>query len=173
MIAKKRIKKPEELNKLALQNSENFIAKVKEYAQNGRAEEKEMQEKLDNLLEKFQITFKKHQAEKRDKINTSFINKNESNNEQNINSKLVTLNKKLQLALIIVVLFLLSFIWWSFDKLLNIPYINQSSNYWLIKIPFQLMIITLTLAIFNKNSRAAWITTSIALLIFFLSMFRI
>ncbi|NOT35824.1 MAG: hypothetical protein HOP11_00430 [Saprospiraceae bacterium] len=165
MIAKKKISNPEELNKVAQQNPENFISKVKEYADQGRREEKEMNEKIEKMLERLVVTFKKQQevvkeikTETKVPIVTVEVPKPDTEKQS-----LVLSNQRLRTTLIVFVLLFLSITWWTFDHLITIDFLAQQLNYYLIKIAGQLLLTTITLALFHKSIRAAWVTASVAL----------
>lgn len=167
MIAKKRIKKPEELNKVALNNPNNFISKVKEYADQGRREEKEMREKLDKILDKLDITIKRQQAErKQEKVEAipipHIIEEAKPDLEK---GRLLSSIKNLRLALFATIMIFISMIWWTFNNLISIDFLANHPNYHLIKIAGQILLVTIGFLFFNKNYRAAWITTSVALII--------
>jgi len=160
MIAKKKILKPEDLNRLAHQNSESFISKVKEYANQGRNEEKEMKEKLEKVLQHLESSFTKQQEKKTD---ISLIKVEETNISEVVkDEKLEKNNRMLKIALIVISVIFASFFWWTFELIFGLI---QYDNFYLIKILMQLLIITITLIFFHKEYRPAWITTSIALFI--------
>ncbi|TRX01379.1 hypothetical protein [Flavobacterium gawalongense] len=160
MIAKKKILKPEDLNRLAHQNSENFISKVKEYANQGRNEEKEMKEKLEKIFQHLESSFTKQQEKKTD---LSSIKVEETNLSEVVkDEKLEKNNRRLKIALLIICVIFVSFFWWTLEIIFGL---EQYKNYYLIKILVQLLLITISLLFFHKEYRSAWITTSIALLI--------
>ncbi len=160
MIAKKKILKPEDLNRLAQQNPESFISKVKEYATQGRKEEQEMKVKLEKILQHLETSFSKHQEKK---IEIATIEVKEDNVSKDVkDNKLEKNNRNLRFALITIVILFISFLWWNFEILFGL---QQYENYYLVKILVQLLFITIILLIFNKELRNVWITTSIALII--------
>jgi hypothetical protein len=160
MIAKKKILRPEELNRLANQDSESFISKVKEYANQGRKEEKEINGNLEKILFHLETSFSKQQEKKEDFLNIEVVEKNIS--EIIKDEKLEKSNRKLKIALIIICLLFVSFFWWSLELFLGIQHYG---NYLLIKILVQALLITLTLLFFYKEYRNTWISTSIAIFI--------
>lgn len=164
MIAKKRITKPEELNKVALQSPDNFISKVKDFADQGRREEKEMKEKLDKILERLDITFNRQQEERKQEIVAPPVIVEEPKPDIAIQS-LESANKNLRIALFATIVIFVSIIWWSFDHLVSIEFLVNHPNYYLVKIAGQVLLVTIGFFFFNMNYRAAWITTSVALLI--------
>jgi len=116
MIAKKKIAEPENLNKLAKSNPENFIQSVKVYAEQGREEEKELKEKLVKVLNSFEAIVNLKREEKIDKENTIILQ------EQNLESKIselkddnYRLKQKFKNALIIGIIIILSIFLWTFD----------------------------------------------------------
>lgn len=174
MIAKKKIAKPEELNKVALQNPDNFIATVKEYADKGRKEEKELTDKLEKVLERLEVVFQKHQEEKKEKnekeitVEQNLVPTSEINNlpiADTEKDQLKRVNKVYRLILITIGISTLSALWWTLEKIFTLPIFASHLNLILIKVLGQVLIATLTLGIFKKDHKPAWITTSIALFI--------
>lgn len=167
MIANKKINRPDELNKIALQNPENFISKVKEFAEEGRKEEREIKEKLDRILSRLEEAFKKQQEEKKEEkkeVKTEIpppvvIEVIKEDPEKQI---LETSNRRLKNILVFTIFSFISISWWLFDHLVTIDFLTKQTNYILIKLAGQLLLVTLTLAIFRKEYRPAWITTSVA-----------
>ena len=154
MIASKKIIKPEDLNREARQNSDNFIFKVKEFAEKGRKEEREMKEKLDRVLQHLEQTSTKKETVNQTSINDAVV-------VSPLEIRLQKLNVRLKIALVFVVLLLFSTFWWIFEPLFDI---QQYKNFYLIKILVQILLIALTFLVFNKQYRAAWITGSIAII---------
>ena len=111
MIAEKKILKPDDLNRLANQNSENFISKVKAYADQGRKEEKETQNRLDRLLNHLEKSSEKPLTQDLP-VNDAVI-VNESEEQQ----KLI---KKLKFGIIAISFVFMTFFWWSFEFLFDI-----------------------------------------------------
>lgn len=173
MIASKKINKPEELNKIALKNPDSFISKVKEFADEGRKEEKELKEKIDKLIQHLEESYKKEKEEKKEVLieqKTQVVpEKSKVDPDKELLEKA---NRKLKNSLVFTILIFISIMWWSFDHLLSIPYLISQTNYILIKIVGQLLLITLTLAIFMKEYKPAWITTSVAFIIAFVMLFK-
>jgi hypothetical protein len=167
MIAKKRIDRPDELNKIALQSPDSFISKVKDFADQGRREEKEMQEKLQKILERLDTIFDRQQKEKKQStiethVTTSVSEQPKPDAEK---QELQISNQRLRARLIAAAVIIVSMIWWAFDHLIAMPLLSQQPNYHHLKVVGQLLIITLTSAIFFKTYRASWITTTVALTI--------
>ena len=167
LIAKKKIEKPEELNILAHNDSSTFISKVKGYAEEGRKEEKEIQKKLDRLLEKLDIVVRKDIENKKVQSNQPLkVSEGHSPTDQEkINLQLS--NRRLKGLLIIIVLFFISFIWWTYGSNLLELGISVEFDTRLPLILGQLLLITLTLALFEVKYKTAWITTSVAILLAF------
>jgi hypothetical protein len=153
MIARKRIKRPEDLNRLASEKPEDFIKKVKEFANEGRKEEKEISDKLDKILLKINLSEKK--AELNEVENIAKVEEDKDN------------VKLIKVLLILVSFIFLSFIWWSIDILLDIKLITENRNYYIIKSIGQVFIVALSMILINKSNRNAWIGVSGA---FFLSI---
>lgn len=174
MILKKRINKPDELNKIALQSPDNFISKVKEYADQGRREEKETNEKLAKILELLDVSLTRHQAEKKveEKVEVIPISNTDTSQIDLVNHSLAVSNRKLKLILTLTVLLFVSAIWWTFDHLVILTFWEEQTNYLLIKLVGQLLLITVTLAIFLKGLRSVWISASVALIICFMMLFK-
>jgi cytidylate kinase len=174
MIAKKRIDRPEELNKIALQNPDNFISKVKDFADQGRREEKEMQEKLQKILERLDIRLQRYQ-EKRKQLSNEVSIRSTVTEQPKLDTekqKLQISNQRLRTGLIAAALIIVSMIWWAFDHLFPVPHLLQQPNYFLLKVVGQLLLITLTAALFFRTYRASWITTTVALTICFIMLFK-
>lgn len=166
MISKKKIDKPEELNKIALNNPDNFILKVKEYAEQGRAEEKEINEKLDKLLAKLEIVARKPKLEKKEKKENTIETEVIKETELNINNQhIISSNNPYKKLLIIVSLAFISFIWWTLDFIININFLTEPQNIIRLKLLVQIFLITVTLSIFCKKLKEVWITGSITLII--------
>ena len=173
MIANKRIIKPEELNKIALQNPESFISKVKEFADEGRREEKEMKEKLDKILSHLEVEFKRQQEEKKElKMEIPIPVVVEESKIDIEKENLLKSNRRLKNLLLIIGFVFISLAWWIFDHLITVEFLASQINYVLIKIAGQLLLVTFALTIFNKHYRPAWITTSVALMIALIMLFK-
>lgn len=165
MIANKKINRPEELNKIALQNPDNFISKVKEFAKTGRKEEREMKEKMDKILSRLEEVYKKQQEEKKEVKSEEKVQIHIVPDPPKIDTEKVTLqqsNRRLKNVLIVTILSFISICWWTFDHLVVIDFLTKQTNYILIKLAGQFLLVTLTLAIFKKELKPAWITTSAA-----------
>jgi hypothetical protein len=176
MIASKKINRPEELNKIALKNPENFISKVKEFADEGRKEERELKEKLDKLILRLEETYKK-QNEKKEEIKEVIVEEKppvivEVFKENPQTEILASSNRRLKNYLVFTVFAFISLCWWTFDHLISLPFITNQANYILIKLAGQFLLITLTLLLFMKEYRPAWITTSAAFIIALIMLFK-
>lgn len=168
LIAKKKIAKPDDLNHLASKDPSKFISKVKDYAEEGRKEEKEIKQKLNKLLEKFDTVIRKEIGDKKvdvNQINTVTEPTIEVDQEKN---QLLKTNKQLKLILISIVLLILSFLWWNYGFFIVDMISGTSYNENYVLISGQLFLIAVTLAIFKKDYQGSWITASVALLLAFL-----
>jgi hypothetical protein len=163
MIARKKINNPETLNRLASGDSDNFISAVKEYADRGRKEEKELNEKLKKIID---LAFSKINTRVEEKPIQQEVVGNTENTVSEKEYELV-LRKNLLLTRIIALagFTLLSFLWWQFESIFNVSFIQPGARYFFYKLIGQLFMITATLALTTKTYRAAWITTSVAFLI--------
>lgn len=172
MIARKKIIEPDELNKLANKNSLSFIQSVKAYADEGRQEEKIIEEKLIAVLNNFEHLVKLKQEEKAVKETKAI--ESETNYEKEI-EKLKEDNKilkeKFKRTTIISVIVIISIVWWAFDYFSSTNYYHIK-NYVFIKIVIQGMLITLSCAIFTKQNRTSWISGTIAFFIALITLIK-
>lgn len=158
MIAKKKISNPETLNETAKSNPKEFINDVKNLAEEGRKEDKEIKERVEEFISKFEEVIK---LEKESKLNET---RETENKEVEIPESTNEVKSESNMALIIVSVLFLSFLLWSFEKLFDITSLSELSNWSLIKWIGQLTIILGAAAIKTKN-KAFWLGGFVSLIL--------
>jgi hypothetical protein len=151
MISKKKIKQPEKLSELAKSNPKEFINSVKNLAEEGRKEDKEIRERVEEFISKFSEVIKLEKE--------SRTSQNSPAEEIHVLSE-----KRSNLFSIVVSVAFLSFILWSFEKLFDITYFTEFQNWTLAKGVIQLTLILGGAAIKTKN-KAFWLSGFISLII--------
>ncbi|MBK8110770.1 MAG: hypothetical protein IPK46_10810 [Saprospiraceae bacterium] len=131
-----------------------------------------MHEKLQKILDHLDITFKRQQEERKQSaieapVATTTTEQLKPDAEK---QELQISNQRLRTGLIAASVISASMIWWAFDHLFSVPLLSQQPNYYLLKVVGQLLLITLTFALFFKTYRATWISTTVALTICFIML---
>ncbi len=158
LIAKKRIDHPDDLNKLARKEPDEFIEKVKNLAENGRKEDRELQEHIDDILNKVEEMFEAQKSQPQKEIII----------EDNVQT---SINKSGKFALASILILFLSFVLWTFDYTFNVGLLEELKNYYLVKVSIQLIIIFGVIAIVWKK-RAFWYGGFISLLILIIMLLK-